>query len=202
MGLAEVLTIIIQNRDLHGKWLNSLSYLEYRGVRKILRSLRTEDYDVTVLTHVFEEARHALFFKKLALKVGGSSFDNYRPENMISPENIKAYFYHLDRCGTSELKEGPLGLAQENIYELMTWVIEERALEVYREYEALLRKNNSDISIEPVLKDEINHLGKVKKTADKIGHRAEPLLALESGLFQDLWMGLEKELNLQGKDDK
>lgn len=87
---------LILNNHNHAKWLNMISYLEYRGARKIFRSLKTEDMTESILKHSYEESRHAYFLKKQAIKIGGDSFNSYRDTNRIGVGQFKKYFYELD----------------------------------------------------------------------------------------------------------
>ena len=57
------------NPKLHAKFLNTLSFLEYTGARKIVKSQDAEDIDMEKLSHMAEEIRHALMFKRFSNKV-------------------------------------------------------------------------------------------------------------------------------------
>ena len=50
-----------------------------------------------MLTHTMEEVRHALFFKRQAVRLHGDAFRTYTGENMLCASAIKKYFYDLDR---------------------------------------------------------------------------------------------------------
>ena len=92
----EFLLKLINNPELHAKWLNSLSYLEYRGPRKIFKSIPSFEITPDVLKHIIEETNHALHLKKMALAVGGEIFSNYNSDTMLNMIAIKKYFYDLD----------------------------------------------------------------------------------------------------------
>lgn len=188
--MKEILTQIVQNQLLHARWLNSLSYLEYRGARKILRSQKTEAIDVTLLQHISEEVKHALFFKKLAMRVGGPEFQKFSDETMLASPVLKSYFFHLDKDGTQAALMQNQELGEKNKYELITWLVEERALKVYREYDKVLKQFESDISIEPVLREEENHLSTVRPIRNLFEDSGSLLQSFESDLFQ----GLKREL--------
>ena len=76
--LLKILEKVTSEKALHSRWLNTLSYLEYIGTRKILKSLPAHIFGKVFLEHVNEEARHSLFFKNLAQKRGSkeSKFPN------------------------------------------------------------------------------------------------------------------------------
>src|SRR4051795_5042096 len=64
--LETLLDRIIPRPDLHARFVNTLSRLEYVGVRKILKSRRAERLDQDGLQHILDEAVHALRLKKAA----------------------------------------------------------------------------------------------------------------------------------------
>ena len=56
----------------HARFVNTLARLEYVGVRKILKSRRSERIDLDGLQHILDEAVHALRLKKAAVALAGS----------------------------------------------------------------------------------------------------------------------------------
>ena len=56
----------MRNPNLHARWLNMFSYLEYIGFRKIVKSQGAENLSLETLGHAVEEGRHALMLKKFA----------------------------------------------------------------------------------------------------------------------------------------
>jgi hypothetical protein len=192
-SIPQLLTAVIQDSRLHARFLNSLSYLEYRGARKIARALRTEDIDDDVLTHAMEEMGHALCFKKLAIKVGGEEFRLYRSPTLLAEEAIKHYFFALDQ-GVETMLAGLPNLsisARKRVYYFVTWLIEVRAVAVYRDYQRLLQQFGQSLSLKPILADEAGHLADVEsaiaKIQQEVGIDISGLLALESELFLRTW---------------
>src|SRR3954466_7408301 len=55
---------------VHARFVNTLSRLEYVGVRKMLKSRRSERMDLDGLQHVLDEGVHALRLKKAAIGLG------------------------------------------------------------------------------------------------------------------------------------
>ena len=51
---------VIPDPILHARFVNMLARLEYIGVRKILKSRRSERLDLDGLQHILDEAVHAL----------------------------------------------------------------------------------------------------------------------------------------------
>ena len=95
---------IVAEPALHARWLNTFSYLEYVGFRKIVKSQRAEYLTAAILGHACEEGCHALSLKKLAVKLGGAEFDSYSPEVLLCDEEAKTYFQELDQsCEGSPL---------------------------------------------------------------------------------------------------
>ena len=58
--LESLIGAVVADRALHARWLNTFSYLEYVGFRKIVKSQRAEGLTAAILGHACEEARHAL----------------------------------------------------------------------------------------------------------------------------------------------
>jgi hypothetical protein len=110
--LEDLIGAIAADPALHARWLNTLSYLEYVGFRKIVKSQRAEVLTAAILGHACEEGRHALGLKKLAIKLGGVQFDSYAPAVLLCSEEAAAYFQDLDKAcdeafaGRSEAARG------------------------------------------------------------------------------------------------
>ncbi len=96
--LEDLIGTIVADPALHARWLNTFSFLEYIGFRKIVKSQRAEVLTAAVLGHACEEGRHALGLKKLAVKLGGSAFNSYAPEALLCGEEAAAYFQDLDQA--------------------------------------------------------------------------------------------------------
>ena len=193
-----VLKRIVSRRTLHGRWLNTLSFMEYIGTRKILKSLPAEILNETLLCHIHEEASHSLFFKRLARKVegedrlpaeGGRCF---RKEEMLTPAEGSIYFQSLDRK-SAELSGGSALLN----YLYTTWTLETRATAVYLLYNRILKNAGAPFSLNPVLKDEKKHLQQVKHSIEKIDAdcraRFKELKEFEEKAFSRFLQNLEKE---------
>lgn len=194
MEIKNFLITLTQNSNLHAQWLNSLSYLEYRGLRMILRSQKTEDMDVELLAHTMEEARHALYFKKLALKIGGEGFSHYTAETLLSESYLKSYFYHLNNGSLDIHNHSTDAHDNKKIYELMTWIIEERALAVYEIYNEVLKSQGFDFNLEPILADEAKHLNKVRQQTKELHESKQKLQHLDENYFQQVWSAFQQEI--------
>ena len=180
MELELFLKEVIKDNHRHACWLNSLSYLEYRGFRKILRSQSTEEMTVEILKHIQEEVRHSLILKNFSMKLGGEDFVHYSNSTMIFGDGFKKYFYNLD-LEIANLKT-------PNVYHSVTAAIEERALEVYRVYEKVLLESGIGISIQSIINDEEKHLNHYSQEIENA--EVENLKIIERNCFKVLWEGI------------
>ena len=131
---------IVADKNLHARWLNTFSYLEYVGFRKIVKSQRAEVLTAEILTHALEEGRHALGLKKIALKIGGEAFSTYAPENMLCGDEAEDYFQNLDAACDEAFADRPAALRAKLVYCYVTWLVERRALQVYGVYKERARR--------------------------------------------------------------
>lgn len=153
-----------------------------------MRALSTDEIDDEVLSHAMEESRHALYFKKLAMRLGGSEFRVYSSETLLAEAAIKRYFHELDRGAESQLRTQDAG--KKTVYRFVTWLIEERAIRLYALYDELLREARHPITLKPVINDEVQHLSDMKAAIQpKFSER--PLLELEDRLFWETWSAIE-----------
>ena len=65
----QVLSELVKHNELHAKFLNTISLMEYMGARKIVKSQLEKNVDSEVLAHMTEEIRHAQIFKKARWQV-------------------------------------------------------------------------------------------------------------------------------------
>ena len=112
--LEDLIGAIVADPALHARWLNTLSYLEYVGFRKIVKSQRAEVLTAAILGHACEEGRHALGLKKLAIKLGGVQFDSYAPEVLLCGEEAAAYFQGLDKACDEAFAAAPRPRAENS----------------------------------------------------------------------------------------
>lgn len=198
MNTLEFLKNIVDNHDKHARWLNSLSYLEYRGFRKIARSQKTDEITSEILAHALEEIRHAIFFKRLATKIGGCRFENYSESTLLCETELKFYFFELDRRVSDYLQLHECSKLSNACYVLVTLLIERRALSVYRPYDELLRERGFTFSLASVLKEEHSHLEEMFVAAREVLLRANvetnALEKIETSCFKGLWEALTREI--------
>src|ERR1700730_2278668 len=136
--LEDLVERIVTDPALDGRWLNTFSYLEYVGFRKIVNSQRAEVLTAAILGHACEEGRHALGLKKLAIKLGGARFDSYAPETLLRGEEAEAYFQDLDQFYDEAFADRLPEERAQLAYGCVTWLVEGRALDVYWVYKKTL----------------------------------------------------------------
>lgn len=196
--LEAIVAIVMNDDHLHARWLNTFSFLEYIGFRKIVKSQRAEILNRSLLMHALEEGRHALLLKKLAVKLGGTAFDLYGPETLICPEAAKAYFQDLDHgC---EAKFAHLGDLERSklVYLYVTWLIERRALDVYGRYKKVLGQSDLAPKLNALLAEEVGHLRAVEagiaEGDPEHAARSAEFEALEAGLYETFIDALARAL--------
>src|SRR5689334_22708952 len=69
---ADLLDRIIRRPEDHARLINTFSRMEYVGVRKMVKSRRSEHLDLDGLQHMLDETIHAMRLKKAALALAGA----------------------------------------------------------------------------------------------------------------------------------
>lgn len=188
------LSQLVKNSQCHGRFLNTLSLMEYMGARKIIKSQKEEAVSIEVLTHAAEEIRHAQVFKKLALKVSGGELTTYRDDQLLAGTQARNYIQTVDLAICEALK----GENSYLNYLLSTLLIEERANQVYPYYAQLLAPLGLGRFVENILKEEEIHLEEIQKHLLSKSSLREPQLAalrmLEQQAFDDLIQGISMEM--------
>lgn len=191
---------IVQNPEIHGKWLNSLAFMEHVGATKIARTQSGEKATFTTLKHASEEARHGFYLKKLAMKVFPDIPTDFRREGMLAPIESRQYLYRLD-TGVSRMlqDEGITGREMRDLaYLLVTYAIEMRADSLYPEYQACIENYPVKISVRTIINEEEGHLEEMLDALSKFDRKTEPLMEkavnLESALFAQWVQAIHKTL--------
>ncbi len=189
---------IVADPNLHARWLNTFSYLEYVGFRKIVKSQRAEALTSAILNHALEEGRHALGLKQIALKIGGEAFATYRSENMLCGDEAEAYFQNLDAACDEAFADRPDALRARLVYCYVTWLVERRALLVYGVYRRALAGSTVAARIGGLLMEEEKHLSDVAAELASLDPdfetAAEKLGAIEGRLYETFIDALVAEL--------
>ncbi len=166
---------VVEESLRHGRWLNTLALLEHIGCRKIVKSMDSRCADLTLLRHISEEARHALFFKELACRVSGGKVTDFRSEQLMCGDAARAYIQRLDH-EISDVASKLLNAdrqTQRLSYLCVTRAVEVRALDLYRRYEARLRLIDAPFSLRSILLEEGHHLEEMDETLSREGFNWE-----------------------------
>ena len=196
--LEGLISQIVADPALHARWLNTFSYLEYVGFRKILKSQRAEVLTTAILTHACEEGRHALGLKKLAVKLGGAGFDSYAPQVLLCGEEAEAYFQDLDQFCDEAFADRSADERVRLAYGYVTWLVERRALDVYGLYKNALGDSEIARKLGGLLAEETKHLADIEallQAADPaFSTRSKEFEAVENSLYEVFLAALTKAL--------
>lgn len=159
-SLDSLLQVVASDRELHARWLNTLSMMEHVGATKIARRQSGPNATLLVLKHASEEARHAFFLKKMSEKLAPGLCPDYSDEYLLAPVASKQYLNRLDLEISRMLKT--MNLSDEmfrwTAYLFVTWAIEVRADEIYPVYQKHLQDNPIKISMLSIINEEAGHL--------------------------------------------
>lgn len=186
-SIETVINMIVNSDELHAKWLNTLSYLENCGARKIAACEHPTLVKQEMLKHAAEEFRHAHHLKRQIAKISAASIETYSPMHILGGSATLHYLNALD-IKTSRYLKG-LGLSKNAIkevsYLLVTYAIELRADELYHIYDQILRKVGSPIIIKSIVLEEKEHLNEMREGLQKLPLgliHAEKISKIESRL--------------------
>lgn len=199
VDILPILARLIHDPGRHARFLNTLSLLEYIGVRKILKSQPAETLSAEMLEHVLEEARHAYVLKRLALRIGGEAVATYAAPALLCGEEARRYIQTLDRSAELDIKESrlPAGGASSINYLYTTLLIEERAGAAYLLYEPLLAQIGMGGVLAGIVREEQGHLSAVMRRvmAEDPAHgpRLERLRRAERRAYAAFVGALERE---------
>lgn len=187
MQLEALLTKIVETPTLHAKWLNTLSYLENCGARKIARCEHPTLVKEEMLKHAAEEFRHAHYLKRQIIRVTPLTFADYSLPNLLGGTASLHYLSKLDlQTSRYLLQTHAKEEMRASAYLLVTYAIELRAEELYPIYDAILRKSNSKVAVKSILLEEKEHLNEMRQGLSKLSQgeeHAKIICTLEDGLF-------------------
>ena len=194
----EVFDKIVQNDELHHRWLYTLSYLENCGARKIKAMEPRNNVPLKVLKHGAEEARHGYFFKRQIAKL------NRNPDEEVSflgGMKSKNYLNLLD-IKISKILKNTLKVSGQELknysYLLTTYAVELRAESLFSIYQEVLERFNVKINLKTIMQEEENHLADMQEDLDKHPELTNLIpisLEIEKYLYFDLLLGLKNDLN-------
>ena len=123
----------------------------------MLKGLPAPILNKTLLDHIFEEARHSLFFKNLAQKVAKKEL-TFKEHELLAPKASSDYFQQVDHFSVKFSFSNPFVN-----YLYTTYAVERRALVMYSLYDEVLKRKAFPFSVQTVLMDEKEHLDCVFK---------------------------------------
>lgn len=197
----QLLTTIVASDKLHARWINTLSFLENCGARKIAACEHPTLVKAEMLKHAAEEFRHAHHLKRQIGKVSSEPVETYSLSYMLGETATLHYLAALDIKASRYLKSA--GLSQNPIkeaaYLLVTYAIELRAEELYPIYDEVLRQAGSRVAVKSILLEEKEHLNEMKEGLRELPSgfiHAEQICAIESGLCRAWLDGVTKSVHL------
>lgn len=198
-NLEAIFSIIISNTTTHAKFLNTLSYMENVGARKISKFEPKIDVGLMVLKHAAEEHRHAFYLKKQITKLVEGGFETYQDEFLLSPKSSKFYLDLLD-VKVCQYVQKKLGLTGAEVkwaaYLLVTYAIEVRADELYPVYQKMLTAQQSKVQVKSIILEEEGHLEEMIKQLKAFSPdweiHAQKAIEFEKGLFKDWILSIER----------
>lgn len=157
----QVLQRIVADPEAHPRLLNTLSRLEYVGVRKMLKARRAEDLDLDGLQHLLEEAVHAVRLKRFAsnLAPDREQVRTFDDAHTLAGDAAERYFQAVDQAAVQALGGAtPGGAAPDACYLMTSAAIEIRAECFYPAYQAVLVEQGHAVSVASIINDERDHL--------------------------------------------
>lgn len=199
--LTALLVEIIQNDILHAKWLNTLSYLENCGARKIAAYEHPTLVKEEMLKHASEEFRHSHYLKRQIKKVSASHFPNFSLSSLLGGISTLQYLNKLDLLTSRFLIEQSFLNKYEVkkiAYLLVTYAIELRAQKFYPLYEQMLRNHQSKVYVKSIILEEEQHLHEMEEGIKKLplgAKYAKKACSFEHALFNKWIECVEADLS-------
>ena len=199
-ALEALLDRVIESRELHCKWLNTLSYMEHVGASKIAKTQSGEHATFMVLKHASEEARHAFYLKKLCHKLDSQACPDYNRQYLLAPTLSKHYLHKLDLAVSRMIIERdiPRKYLKELAYLLVTYAIEVKADALYPVYQRYLSDYPVKLSVLSIINEEVGHLEEMNRALSHFPLDTKEMQAeavkIEEALFNEWVTTLQKEL--------
>ncbi|WP_140939626.1 hypothetical protein [Sphingobacterium lumbrici] len=196
-----ILRHLVNNNELHAKWLNTLSFMENAGARKISLCEHPTNVDIIQLKHAAEEHRHAYYLKKQIGKINSHSCLTYNNNELLAANATRYYLHALDIQTCRYLKENfqlKGSALKYAAYLFVTYAIEVRADELYPRYQEVLTEQNHKVMVKSIIVEEEGHLEEMIQQLNTFHTDWErhsiPILASEQKLFDDWITVIEKEI--------
>jgi hypothetical protein len=185
--IGELLNLIVKSPYLHGRWINTLSYLENCGARMIAACEHPTLVKEEMLKHAAEEFRHAFYLKKQLVRIG-KSYEDYQRVHLLGAWAGYHYLNKLDIQTSRYLQSLQMDRPQikQLSYLLVTYAIELRAGELYPIYQATLKQSQSKVRVQSILLEEKEHLREMEEELNHIPASPfyiEIICGIEAALF-------------------
>lgn len=180
---------IVSDNKSHAKWLNTLSFMENAGARKISACEHSTKVSLIQLKHACEEHRHAYYLKKQIGKINAKWCKTYESSELLASTATRQYLHALDVKACKYLHHH-FDLTKEELkyaaYLFVTYAIEVRADELYPVYQEVLTKTNSKVMVKSIILEEEGHLEEMIHQLDEFSEdwkpHAEEIIKIEKDL--------------------
>lgn len=203
MEFYNLLERMVQDNETHAKWLNTLSFMENAGARKISACEHPTKVSLIQLKHAAEEHRHAYYLKKQIGKLDPDFCKTYDNTELLAPIATRQYLHSLDVKACRYIQKA-FQLTKEELkyaaYLFVTYAIEVRADELYPVYQDVLTKESSKIMVKSIILEEEGHLeemiNQLNEFAEDWQTHADVILELEKELHEQWMNAITEEVSL------
>lgn len=202
MEFHQLLEKIVQDGGTHAKWLNTLSFMENAGARKISKCEHPVSVTLIQLKHAAEEHRHAYYLKKQIGKIDPELCKTYKADELLAPIATRQYLHSLDVKACRYLQTA-FNLNKEELkyaaYLFVTYAIEVRADELYPVYQDILTDKSSRIMVKSIILEEEGHLEEMINQLNEFSagwqQHAETILTIEKELHNQWINAIAEEVS-------
>ncbi|RNA63826.1 hypothetical protein D1631_11075 [Chryseobacterium nematophagum] len=196
-----ILQQIVHDNNMHAKWLNTLSYMENAGARKISACESLTKVEIIQLKHAAEEHRHAYYLKKQIGKINSQVCTTYSDHELLASVATRQYLNSLD-IKTCKYLQSVFTMTKEEMkfaaYLFVTYAIEVRADVLYPIYQRVLTETSSKIMVKSIILEEEGHLEEMISQLTTFSknwrHHAEEILKIEEELHTQWIKAISKEV--------
>jgi hypothetical protein len=201
MEFHHLLKKIVQEGNTHARWLNTLSFMENAGARKISKCEHPTLVSQIQLKHAAEEHRHAYYLKKQIGKINPALCKTYESTELLAPVATSQYLHSLDIKACRYLQKA-FNLNKTDIkyaaYLFVTYAIEVRADELYPVYQQALTEASSKIMVKSIILEEEGHLEEMIHQLNEFSsdwkHHADHILTIEKELHEEWINAITQEV--------
>ncbi|PXW17956.1 hypothetical protein C8D70_101282 [Chryseobacterium sp. CBTAP 102] len=201
MEFHHLLKKIVQEGNTHARWLNTLSFMENAGARKISKCEHPTLVSQIQLKHAAEEHRHAYYLKKQIGKINPALCKTYESTELLAPVATSQYLHSLDIKACRYLQKA-FNLNKTDIkyaaYLFVTYAIEVRVDELYPVYQQALTEASSKIMVKSIILEEEGHLEEMIHQLNEFSpdwkHHADHILNIEKGLHEEWINAITQEV--------